>query len=198
MIITPQLIFFIAGIAALVVAAILFVIAMTYYTRQDIRGVKNDLAGKARQGQRSNAVTRGRTSRRVGAPSNVRPSVNQGAPANAMQQTPVAAAQNFEDDTDTVLDTKLRRVPQNIANVNSYSRDVNDDIPTVVTSVGDYHRQGVKQNQTQNDADVPTLVEENEEELPTQVEKTAAAEASSFVVTKSILAIHSNEIITAG
>ena len=196
MIITPQLIFFIAGIAALVVAAILFVIAMTYYSRQDIRGVKNDLAGKARQGQRGASTVR-RTTRSTRASRNTQRSVVDDARRGNVYEPTGGMSQQPEDDMDTILDTRLRQVPQGMGGVSSYNQSINDDIPTVVTFLGDYHN-GEVSKQSENDANAPTLVEENEEDLPTQVDQANAVDASSFVVTKSILAIHSNEIITAG
>ncbi len=196
--ITPQLVFMVAGIVLLVAAAVLLIISLVYYVSNDIRGVQDDLAGRTRRGGGS-ARDRGSASRRRANTRSVSSVSNQSTPAPDMEANVDVGAvvQPAEDEVDTVLDTKLRKVSQDAAGVNSDVIDINDDIPTLVTSVGDYHRNDMPENYL-NDADVPTVVDGSEDEMPTRVERTNATDVPHFVVTKSILAIHSNEIITVG
>ena len=60
---TPQVILRIAGIAALVVALLFAILAIHYFLTNDIRGVMDDLSGKARAkgvaGARGRAVSEG-------------------------------------------------------------------------------------------------------------------------------------------
>lgn len=194
--ITPQLVFMIIGIAAIVAGVVLVAVAFMYYFKNDIRGVKDDLSGKARQND-----ARGRRRQSRGQHRNVQArSADTGtstSPGVQVRDVPGAIVQPLEDDLDTVLDTKLRKVPSGYAGVSSDGYDVNDDTPTLVTSVGDYHLNDLPERNL-NEADMPTAVDNGEEELPTQVNRTVQGSALSFVVTKSILAIHTDEIITTG
>lgn len=202
--VTPQFVFMVMGITSFVVAAILLVVSVFYFVRNDVRGVMDDLSGKTRQvgasqGPRprrraSWARQTGRESMapQAGIPFSVQQSTAMG---QAGRQTPVS--QSVEDDLDTVLDTKLRRVAANYGGVSSDIQDVNDGIPTLVTSVGEYHRNNMSEMNL-GDADSPTMVESAEDGMPTQMESRSAAYDSRFVVTKSILAIHSKEVIAVG
>ena len=198
MIITPQLVFMVLGIVALVVAAVLLVMAIAYYVRNDIRGVQDDLSGKTRQGQATSATNRSRRRRDTYHPAQVDTPSFAAVDPDDEQVRNVAGGvvQPAEDDLDTVLDTKLRKIA-NAGAVSSDTYDVNDDIPTLVTSAGDYHNSSVPERNV-NDEDAPTMVEGEEGELPTEVEAAAADGRPSFVVTRSILAIHANEVITVG
>lgn len=189
--ITPQLVFMVAGIVLLVTSFVLLVVALVYYVRNDIRGVRDDLAGRTRRGEGATRDRRAATRRRSNA-GVARTSV--GRRAAGVPDDLVADAQPEEDQVETVIDTKLHGAPQNAAGISSDAYDVNDDIPTLVTSVGDYHQTNMS-DKSLNDADVPTLVEEGGEGVAA---RRAGDDAPSFVVTKSILAIHSNEIITVG
>ena len=174
--ITPQLVFFIVGIVALVAAVGLLIAAGVYFVRQDIRGVMDDLSGKTRQG----GADAGRGARRRrSAPA--RPAAV--APHNVgvvARESAAAMARPSEDEVDTVLDTKLRKVPQG-GQIISDGRDINDDMPTLVTSAEGYHQ-----------ANMPEM--SREDGIPTEVGEST----SGFVVTKSLVAIHANEVITAG
>ena len=183
--ITPQLVFFVAGIVLLVVAVVLAIVAAVYFFRQNIRGVMDDLSGRTRQQHA------GTDSRRSGRSKRHRDGVRaQGpdvVPDQAAPKAPAFVSQPAEDELDTVLDTKLRKVPQRYAAVSPDGGDANDDIPTVVTSLG----------QGPDDADVPTTVE-SDDDIPTQVEAAPGDATGVFRVTRSIVAIHTNEVITAG
>ncbi|MBR3157752.1 MAG: hypothetical protein IKF14_01490 [Atopobiaceae bacterium] len=191
--ITPQFVFMVMGIVLLVAAVILLIVSIVYYVRNDIRDVQYDLAGRTRRGggsarDRGTAV-RGRSVARGSRPSSSE--MPRGAEMNAAADVVV---QQGEDEVETVLDTKLRAVPQNNSDVNSDAYDINDDIPTLVTSV-DHYDEGAVSEQKLNESDLPTLVDESEDDVRTQIEQVGEANAS-FVVTKSILAINSKEIIT--
>ena len=193
--ITPQLVFMILGIVLLVAAAVLLVVALVYYVRNDIRGVQDDLAGRARHGRGARSRTNSAPRRSNARPANVVPGqMNLGRGNDAAYGGSVQPA---EDELDTELDTKLRRVPQGMTGVNSDAYDVNDDIQTLVTSAGDYHRIDMT-DKSLNEADMPTTVDKNEDEVSTVVEQASTGDAPVFVVTKSILAVHSKEIIAVG
>lgn len=192
--ITPQLVFMILGIVLLLAAVVLLVVALVYYVRNDIRGVQDDLAGRARRDRGARARTTARRSTNVRR-SNLVP--GQVTPGGGNDATHGGAAQPAEDELDTELDTKLRRVPQGMTGVNSDAYDVNDDIQTLVTSAGDYHRIDMT-DKSLNEADMPTTVDKNEDEVSTVVEQASTGDAPVFVVTKSILAVHSKEIIAVG
>ena len=198
MIITPQLVFIVLGIVALVVAAVLLIMAITYYVRNDIRGVQNDLSGKTRQGQAASASNRSRRRHDTRRPSQADAPSFAAVDPDDEQVRNVAGGvvQPAEDELDTILDTKLRKVTGAVS-ISSDTYDVNDDIPTLVTSAGDYHNFSVPERNV-NDEDAPTMVEGEEEELPTEVEAAAADGRPEFVVTRSVLAIHANEVITVG
>lgn len=193
-VITPQLVFRVLGIAFLVIGAILVAVTVSYFFRQDIRGVMDDLAGRKRRGETSGSRRRpGRpAAQRRGGGASQTPRVDE----EVVREAPGAVVQPSEDELDTVLDTKLRKVPQRMPGVNSDGRDVNDDTPTLVTALGDYHRSNVAESKLTDD-DASTVVNGNEQDTPTEVEHRAAA-PSSFTITRSIVAIHANEVITAG
>ena len=193
--ITPQLVFMILGIVLLVAACVLLVVALVYYVRNDIRGVQDDLAGRARRGGGA-ARNRRTTGRERSAVRRTRPDVGQ-RPLMDVEAASGIASPSVEDNLDTELDTKLRAVPQRMRGVNSDAYDVNDDIPTLVTSVGDYHQTNMA-DKSLNEADMPTAVDENEDEVLTIVEQASTGDAPVFVVTKSIVAVHSKEIIAVG
>ncbi len=194
--ITPQFVFMIAGIVLLVVAAVLLIISLVYYVSNDIRGVQDDLAGRKRRG-RGSARSRGAVSRERANTRGVRSASNLKAADRKENIDVSAVVQLAEDEVDTVVDTKLRKVSRDMVGVNSDAYDINDDIPTVVPSKGYYHRNNMPENYL-NDIDVPTVVDGSEDEVPTQVERTNATNVPHFVVTKSILVIHSSEIISVG
>lgn len=193
--ITPQLVFMILGIVLLVAAVVLLVVALVYYVRNDIRGVQDDLAGRARRGG-GTARNHRTTARERSTVRSTRPDVGQKSVMDVEAAGDIASPP-LEDDLDTELDTKLRAVPQQMGGVNSDAYDINDDIPTLVTSVGDYHQTNMA-DKSLNEADMPTTVDENEDEVPTMVERASTGDAPVFVVTKSIVAVHSKEIIAVG
>lgn len=192
--ITPQSIFMILGVVAFALSALMLAIALVYYFRNDIRGVKDDLSGKARrvgqteQRYRPRGGTLGRS-----ASGQSRAGIVQEQEA---LDGPAAGSQPAEDDLETVLDTQLRAVPQEFRAVSSDGHGVNDDIPTLVTSMDDYHRIGVSEDDL-NDAEMPTVVEDCHEELSSGTRSAVDQGSPSFVVTKGILALHSSEIIVA-
>lgn len=194
--ITPQMFFLVAGIVLCVASGALAVAAVVYYIRNDIRGVRADLAGETRgtgQAGRRSATPKASNARRT--PRKRAQRAND-SDEEILHNAPEFMSQPMEDDLDTVLDTKLRRIDAGGPEFSYGSKDVNDDIPTLVTSMGVYHRSGASEA-NMNDEDAPTIVDGSEEDAPTAVEETSADAEPSFVVIKSILAINSSEIITA-
>lgn len=192
--ITPQLVFMVAGIVSLVTSVILLIVSIAYFMRNDIRGVMDDLSGKTRtSGTATHARSesgRAKRQKRKGHTS-IQDQVSQDA---SVRETQGDGFQSLEDDLDTVLDTKLRKVTPGIS---SDTHNINDDTPTVVTSIGEYHQEDSHEMKlkNQNGSDV---LDGTEGALPTQVESEPVAYGNQFVVTKSILAIHSQEIIAVG
>lgn len=195
---TLQLALLVASIAAFAVAVLLLVWAAHTYVSQDIRGVMNDLSGKSRQGNRASGSARRRRQgvQRHTLHGGVSVDSAAGLVDAAVQGVAHAPGPVSEDDLDTVLDTKLRKLPQEYVQVSSDMHDVNDDMPTLVTSIPDYHQNDAADANV-GDADDPTYVGQDSDDVPTEVEGTTSSDAHPFVITQSILAIHSSEIITA-
>lgn len=179
---TPQNVLLIVGIVSIVVAVVMAILAAVYYTRNDIKSVMDDLSGRTRRNAGVGETTRRRRQRTRGNISSQR-----NATDDAVVQMAVGAVTApSEDDLETLLDSKLQPGVQETYEVNNDSYDVNDDMPTVAMTVSEYHQNNVTQT-SMEDADSPTVLDGVETEG-----------ASVFVVTRSIIAIHSNEIIAAG
>lgn len=191
--ITPQSVFLVLGIVGIVVAVVLLVIAIVYYVRNDIRAVQDDLSGKARQGRVSSTASRGRRRRDRQAPQAAVQS-DGAIPLDDTREVERAGRpmRPSEDEIDTVLDTKLHKVAEgNI--VNSDQKDINDDMNTVTATSSGYHEGDITERTMGNCAEL-SKNKDGEDDLPTEVE----GDRPEFVVTRSMLAINSAEVITAG
>ena len=172
---SPQLILRIAGIAALVIAALFAVLAVHYYLTQDIRGVMDDLSGKARArgvaGTRRRASERStagpsRQGRAAAAVAPVRQGEVQAAPAVAAPADPVPAPMPAFALADEAGPSTMLVAAGRTEGVVSAppAHDVEDDLETMVAPEG--------------------------KEPPV-----GTSPSSGFHLTKSIVMIHSQEII---
>lgn len=178
--VTPQLILRVAGIAALVIAALFAALAVHYYLTQNIKAVMDDLSGKARA--RGVAGTKRRSvedagrggKKRASRDAVARQGVVEEAPAVADAEQagqPIFAAQvDDEDDAGTVL------VAPTYAGA-AMSLSSEDDVATVVapedTQTGRVREGGA----VDSDAAVPS--------------------SALFRMTRSLVMIHSQEVIAA-
>lgn len=184
-----QDIVFYLGIAAFVVAGVFLALAAHTFFAQDIRGVMADLSGQARVGARTGstqATGRGRGSTRSRRPSRRRyeglasQEVPQEAPPGQGVGVPNTTS---EDGIDTILDTALREAHRNAMGISNDSRYINDDMPTLVTSIAEYPQQVGMQTGDSTEA-------------PTAVEGAGSTSSGSFRISRSIVAISSNEVIS--
>ena len=182
-----QTILFFAGIAFIVLAVVLAIVAIAYYVKQDIRGVMDDLSGKARQRggmSQGSASRRSSARRRKRTPAKAEGTMLAGAEVREAQ---VKTSDSKEDELETVLDTKLRKVSRVSTGSNANKNEAADEVPTLVTSTDGYYKNGKPESRIQMG-----------DEAPTQVERALGRASSTFVVTRSIISINSGEVITAG
>lgn len=172
-----QQLFFFAGIAAFVLAGVFAAIAGYVFVTKDIRSVMDDLSGRSRE--------RNILSLRGGA--NVRP--KGGARLSEVAQPNSNAVGSYSVSGGMQAD----QMPQSSATpmpvVNFDIDDGSDDIPTVVTSFDQYHSESYAKNEG---GDIAA-----DDDLATVVDGRAVA-SPSFKVTKRIVLVHSEGVITAG
>lgn len=172
-----QQIFFFAGIAAFVLAVVFAAIAGYVFVTKDIRSVMDDLSGRSRE--------RNILGLRGGA--NVRPK-------GGARHSEAVQHNSSADGSDSVSGgIQANQVPQSSAApipvVNFDIDDGSDDIPTVVTSFDQYHSVSYAENEGGDiaaDGDLATVVDAQ------------AVASPSFKVTKRIVLVHSEGVITAG
>ena len=197
--ITPQLVFLAVGIMALVVAFALLLVALAYYARKNIRGVKNDLAGKARHGQRASSITCARTPRGTYA-RGVRHAAAPGVVAGVVREMPTVVAQGVEDDANTVLANQPRDEPRGFAGTNPSGRDANDAVPTILFPNGAFRHGGIDPASVpeQGAEDAPTLVAKGGEGIHAQADNPNVADALLAGTALGALPIRSDDVATAG
>lgn len=174
---SPQRIFFILGIVLFVVAALLAVVAAYVFVSQDIRSVMDDLSGRTRG--KNIEKLRDRGSRRS------RGNVAKGEAVAVVQsmaeiaEPSAGAPQSVPTDSNSAA---------SMPEINYDIDDGNDDIPTVVTSMDQYHLKGYAFNGESGDSRQDDSVGVAD----------SAGDNTPFRVTKRIVLVHSDGVITAG
>lgn len=179
---SPQLILRIAGIAFLVIAALFALLAVHYYLTQNIRAVMDDLSGKARAigvaGVRRRASEPGKSATRPGRKATAVTSVHQGEVAEAPMgngNSPAASPSMPAFDDEDSMSTAL--------------------VAATVFS-GERMNSGTMVFGEAAGAVVPAASQIKEaSETPVQVQKGAGVSPALFCLTRSVIMIHSQEVI---
>ena len=186
---TPQQIVFYIGIAAFAIAAGLAIWSVFTFFSLDIPDVMADLSGRRRAlgvgstGRHGYLLAGSARSRRA----------SDGAQDESSASAWDAQFEDAEGNIETVVDTKLVPVSSRKEVVSSDTPKVVDDNRGAEVEPRSYHR---------NDAERDYLDDETEMEvevytdLPTEVESSPFGD--SFRITRSIVFVHSDEVISAG
>lgn len=187
---TAQQIVFYIGIAAFVVAAALAAWSVYTFFALDVRGVMDDLSGRRRVvGQSGAGARRGRS----GGAARRSNAVNaETAQAGQVQFSEVRAVDD-EDNVETVVDAALRPVSVPSAAINSDKTTASAYKSAAQGMGGTYHQNDAASSA--HELDAPTMVDGGDE-VPTSVEGAMALPV--FRVSRRIVLIHSDEVISAG
>lgn len=183
MTVIPHLLLQIVGFVAFFLSLVLAVVAGVYYIRNDVHAVKNNLLGRV---QMIESVESGKRS--------VKRASDLLSTGSALDQTRIESRASEEDELETVLSADARRTSSGDTSLISYDEsDINDEMPTLVNSKGDYHQTSNAKAVT--DYGNSVIVETSEDGLPTEVSHANTDEEPLFQVTTSIHFVPSEEII---
>jgi len=188
--VTPQQVVFYIGISAFVVAAAMAAWSAYTVLALGVRGVMDDLSGRRRVVGQSSVGSRrkraGGAARRSNAAAAEVIEMGQG-------QFSEVRAVDDEDNVETLVDAALRPVAVSSTEVNSDKTKASAYKSAAQGMRGTYHQNGV--SNVAHEVDAPTTVDGGDE-VPTSVE--GAAPLPAFRVSRRIVLIHSDEVISAG
>lgn len=173
---SAQRAFFILGIALFVAAVVLAIVSAYVFVSKGIRTVMDDLSGKTRGNDIRNL--RGRVTRQRGKAAKGDAASSAGGRFAVGEPSPEAPQVGPAGEV----------AAGNVPEINYDIEDSSDDIPTVVTSLDQYHTGGYAHDGGALGA---------YDDLETAVEDSGAV-ASTFRVTRRIVLVHSDGVITAG